>query len=63
MFGDFDEDEDPDFEPEWEAPEDDLCADCDLHCSAHFECGVCGAVMCGACFEMGAGVCKGPHRA
>jgi hypothetical protein len=29
MRGDFDEDEDPDFEPEWDAlGEDDICADC-----------------------------------
>ena len=40
---------------------DDICADCGWHCSAMDECGICGAVMCSACFEMGCGVCKGPH--
>jgi hypothetical protein len=63
MRGDFDEDEDPDFEPEWSSYDiDDICADCDRHTSAMDECSVCGAVMCGACYEMGAGVCRGPHR-
>lgn len=63
MRGDFDEDEDPDFEPEWESYDDeDMCYDCQRigsHCDV---CGVCGATMCPGCFEMGCGVCKGPHK-
>ena len=65
MRGDFDEDEDPDFEPEWssyDAPDEDMCADCQRIGSMLDVCGVCGADMCPACFEMGCGVCKGPHR-
>lgn len=64
MRGDFDEDEDPDFEPEWEAyDEDEICADCGrIFSGAEDVCGVCGKAMCFGCFEMGAGVCKGPHK-
>lgn len=42
--------------------EDDICIDCQRTGSMMDVCGVCGATMCFACFEMGAGVCKGPHR-
>lgn len=62
MMGDFDEDEDPDFEPEWEADDDDMCIDCQRLGSMMDMCCVCGAPMCSGCFEMGCGVCKGPHR-
>ncbi len=62
MRGDFDEDEDPDFEPEWDAADDEICADCGRSMSGEDVCGVCGASMCFACFEMGCGVCKGPHK-
>ena len=63
MRGDFDEDEDPDFEPEWsECDDEDICADCARFHNCMDVCGVCGAPMCAACFEMGCGVCKGPHR-
>lgn len=63
MHGDFDEDEDPDFEPEWEAhDEDDMCIDCQRFGSMDDFCGICGAPMCSGCFEMGCGVCKGPHK-
>lgn len=63
MRGDFDEDEfdDDDFygpDPD----EDDICADCQRTGSHWDVCGVCGATMCSACFEMASGVCKGPHR-
>ena len=63
MFGDFDEDEDPDFEPEWECrDDDDVCADCGRIINGEDMCSSCGAAMCFACFEMGAGVCKGSHK-
>lgn len=63
MYGDFDEDEDPDFEPEWQSYDDDeMCADCRRIGSMIDECSVCGAPMCCACYEMGCGVCLGPHR-
>jgi hypothetical protein len=63
MHGDFDEDEDQDFEPEWDAlGGEDICADCGRIINGEDLCGVCGAAMCFGCFEMGAGVCKGPHR-
>jgi hypothetical protein len=65
MRGDFDEDDDPDFEPEWDAydaADEEMCADCQRVISGEDVCGVCGAPMCFACFEMGCGVCKGPHR-
>jgi len=42
--------------------EEDICADCGKQISSEDVCGVCGVAMCFACFEMGAGVCKGPHR-
>jgi len=58
MRGDFDEDEDPDFDP----ADEDMCADCQRIGSHWDVCGICGATMCSACFEMGCGVCKGPHR-
>lgn len=65
MRGDFDEDEDPDFEPEceaYDADDEDVCADCARFHSCEDVCCVCGASMCFACFEMGAGVCKGSHK-
>lgn len=59
MRGDFDEDED-DYDP---VPDDDeMCADCGRRGSMLDQCGVCGVPLCYACFEMGCGVCKGPHR-
>lgn len=61
MMGDFDEDEDPDFEPD-EPAEDDMCADCGRIGSHWDVCGICGNTMCSACFEMGAGVCRMSHR-
>lgn len=61
MFGDFDEDEDSGFEPD-EPSEDEVCADCGRLINGEDLCGVCGAAMCFACFEMGCGVCSGPHR-
>jgi hypothetical protein len=64
MLGDFDEDELEDFEQDapgdWD--DDDMCVDCQRLGSMLDLCGVCGAPMCSACFEMGCGVCKGPHR-
>ena len=63
MRGDFDEDEDPDFEPEWSSyDDDDMCIDCQRIGSMMDECSCCGAPMCGSCYEMGCGVCKGQHR-
>lgn len=62
MRGDFDEDELDDDPYDAMLNEDDMCADCQRigsHCDT---CGVCGAAMCSACFEMGCGVCKGPHK-
>lgn len=56
MRGDFDEDEydDADFDPEWEATDDDdVCADCGRIISGEDLCCVCGSAMCFACFEMG----------
>jgi hypothetical protein len=65
MNGDFDEDEDPDFEPEWSSFDEDdeeMCADCN-HCGSMMDgCSICGYPMCSGCFEMGCGVCKGPHK-
>jgi len=61
MRGDFDEDEDPDFEPD-SFEDDDMCVDCYGVGSVMDVCGMCGAPMCSGCFEMGCGVCKGPHR-
>lgn len=61
MRGDFDEDEDPDFEPE-DVRDVEICVDCGRPESMMDQCGVCGAPMCTGCFEMGCGVCKGPHR-
>lgn len=60
MRGDFDED--PDFEPEWEADDENVCADCGRFHSCEDQCGVCGAPLCFGCFEMGCGVCKGTHK-
>ena len=58
MYGDFDEDEDQDFEPDEEV----ICVDCQ-RIGSHWDiCGICGRVMCSACFEMGCGVCMRPHR-
>lgn len=54
-----------DFEPEWQAyddADDEICVDCGRPVSGEDVCGVCGAPMCFACFEMGAGVCKRPHK-
>ena len=57
MFGDFDEDEDPGFEPD--APDEQVCADCGKVFQGDEDmCGICGAAMCFACFEMGCGVCR-----
>lgn len=62
MRGDFDEDEyDDEVGEYWEA-DDDICADCGRLINGEDLCCVCGAAMCFACFEMGAGVCKGPHK-
>jgi hypothetical protein len=61
MRGDFDEDEIDDFEPDF-TDEDDLCADCGRIGSHWDVCGVCGAPMCSACFEMGCGVCRLKHE-
>ncbi len=62
MFGDFDEDEIEGFETD-DCPDlDDMCMDCQRSCSAMDECSICGGTMCSACYEMGCGVCKGPHR-
>lgn len=49
------------FDDEGEA-EADVCADCGRIIHGEDVCCVCGAAMCFACFEMGAGVCKGPHK-
>jgi hypothetical protein len=63
MRGDFDEDEIDDFEPEWEAyDDDDICVDCQRTINGEDQCSVCGAAMCFACFEMGAGVCMRQHK-
>jgi phosphomannomutase len=56
--GDWDEAADRFYDP----PDDEMCADCARLISGEDVCGICGATMCFACFEMGAGVCKGPHR-
>lgn len=61
MRGYFNEDEDPDFEPEYDG-DDDMCHDCQRIGSMMATCGVCGSDMCPACYEMGCGVCKGPHK-
>ena len=64
MRGDFDEDElddEDDWDPSLEM-DDESCVDCGRSGSMCEECGVCGALMCSACFEMGCGVCKGPHK-
>ena len=37
--------------------DEDMCIDCQRLGSMMDECSCCGA-----CFEMGCGVCKGPHR-
>lgn len=42
--------------------EDEICADCQRVINGEDLCSVCGAAMCFACFEMGAGVCRGPHK-
>lgn len=62
MRGDFDEDEYDDFEPDLDPADDEMCRDCQRIGSMLDVCGVCGAAMCSGCFEMGCGVCKGPHR-
>lgn len=61
MRGDFDEDEYDDEQLVF-YEEDDVCADCGRIINGEDLCGVCGAAMCFACFEMGCGVCRGPHR-
>lgn len=60
----FDENEPADWEDDDydDADDDDMCIDCKRLGSMMDQCGVCGATMCYACFEMGCGVCKGPHR-
>ena len=61
MRGDFDEDEyDDEIGAYWD--EDEICADCQRIINGEDTCSVCGAAMCFACYEMGAGVCQGPHR-
>ena len=40
-----------------------MCADCHHLVSCWDSCSVCYAPMCSGCFEMGAGVCRGPHKA
>lgn len=61
--GDFDEDEDPDFEPDSAAwGEDDMCIVCSRLGLMPDECAICGAALCYACYEMGCGICRGPHR-
>ena len=61
MRGDFDEDElDDEVGAYWD--EDEMCVDCQRIINGEDQCSVCGAVLCFACFEMGAGVCKGPHK-
>ena len=48
---------------ESEADEQNVCANCGKIFNGDEDvCGVCGAAMCFACFEMGCGVCKGPHK-
>ena len=48
---------------ESEADEQEVCADCGrIFSGAEDVCGICGRAMCFGCFEMGAGVCKGPHK-
>lgn len=42
--------------------EDDICIDCQCVGSMMDQCCICGYAMCAGCFEMGCGVCKGPHR-
>lgn len=42
--------------------EDEICADCGRIIHGEDVCCVCGAAMCFACFEMGCGVCRGPHK-
>jgi len=55
-------DDENDDTPEWEAYDDDeTCVDCERLGSMMDTCNVCGMAMCPACFEMGAGVCRGPH--
>lgn len=56
-----DEDDMEDGNPD-EPDEDEICADCQRIGSHWDMCGLCGAAMCFACFEMGCGVCKGPHK-
>jgi hypothetical protein len=55
------EDEDSGFEPD-ALGEDNICADCGRLINGEDLCGICGSAMCFGCFEMGCGVCKGPHR-
>lgn len=62
MFCDLDGDEDPDFEPYFDGEAEPVCADCRRTDMLLDACGVCGEPMCSACFEMGGGVCKGPHE-
>lgn len=63
MRGDFDEDEDPDFEPEWEEFDDEeMCVGCQRLGSMAGTCNICGMAVCGSCFEMGCDVCGGPHK-
>jgi hypothetical protein len=57
MTDDFEEDDCGDSEPD-----DEMCADCGRFMSGEDVCCICGVAMCFACFEMGAGVCKGPHK-
>lgn len=51
------------YDQDWDGPDDDeMCIDCQRLGSMMDECSMCGATMCAGCFEMGCGVCKGPHR-
>jgi hypothetical protein len=60
MIDDYDDSDGEDYDDVY--AEDDICSNCHRVGSHWDECGVCGATMCSACFEMGCGVCKGPHR-
>lgn len=62
MRGDFDEDEYDDEVGGYWDEEEDMCIDCQRLGSMMDQCSICGATMCAGCFEMGCGVCRGPHR-
>ena len=54
--------EEEDYDDVLSPPEYDICIDCERTELMMDECSCCGAAMCSACYEMGAGVCKGPHK-